>query len=147
MVYRKKWRHAPVLLLGHVYRWWWHARPSVHPHKFLGLCCVRIQTLTHNQYHWVLNWFRWILARVGCKNTPTCKCFLQPVGVNIDNNSFILYLKVCHSSAFQTISRRSVYIKIINNIDSISANLNKTIQTKQHTMKKPQSYSNRNKIY
>ena len=56
-------------------------------------------------------------------------------------------LKVCHSSAFQTISRRSVYIKIINYSDSISANVNNTIQTKQHAMKKPHSYSNRNKIY
>ena len=56
-------------------------------------------------------------------------------------------LKVCHSSAFQTISRRSIYIKIINYSDSISANLNNTIQTKQHAMKKPHSYSNRNKIY
>ena len=31
--------------------------------------------------------------------------------------------------------------------DSISANLKSTIQTKQHAMKKPHSYSNRNKIY
>ena len=37
----------------------------------------------------------------------------------------MLHLKVCHSSAFQTISRRSVYIKIINYSDSISANLKK----------------------
>ena len=57
------------------------------------------------------------------------------------------WLKVCHLSAFQTISRRSVYIKIIKYSDSISANLNNTIQTKQHDMKKPHSYSNRNKIY
>ena len=45
-------------------------------------------------------------------------------------------VKVCHSSAFQTILRRSVYIKIINYSDSISANLNNTMQTKQHAMKK-----------
>ena len=45
--------------------------------------------------------------------------------------------KVYHSSAFQIISRRSVYIKIINYRDRISANLNNTIQTKQHAMKKP----------
>ena len=37
------------------------------------------------------------------------------------------------------------YIKIINYSDSISANL--TMQTKQHAMKKPHFYSNRNKIY
>ena len=55
--------------------------------------------------------------------------------------------KVFHSSAFQTISRRSVYIKIIDYSDSLSANLNNTIQTKQPAMKKPHSYSNRNKIY
>ena len=35
-------------------------------------------------------------------------------------------LKVCHSSAFQTISRRSVYIKIVIYSDSISYNPNKT---------------------
>ena len=38
-------------------------------------------------------------------------------------------------------------IKIINHSDSISANLNNTMQTKQHAMKKTHSYSNRNKIY
>ena len=42
---------------------------------------------------------------------------------------------------------RQVYIKIINYSDSISGNLNNTIQTKQHAMKKLHSYSNRNKIY
>ena len=56
------------------------------------------------------------------------------------------FVKVCHSSAFQTILHRSVYIKILNHNDSISANLNNTIHTK-HAMKKPLSYSNRNKIY
>ena len=59
----------------------------------------------------------------------------------------MLGIKVCHSSAFQTFLRRSVYIKIINYTDSISANLNNTIQTKQHAMKKPHSNSDRNKIY
>ena len=63
------------------------------------------------------------------------------------NNAFKIKFKVCHSSAFQTILRRSVYMKIINYSDSISANLKKTIQTKQRAMKKPHSYSNRNKIY
>ena len=61
--------------------------------------------------------------------------------------NLLFSLKVCHSSGFQTISHRSVYIKIINYSDSIKANLNNTIQTKQHAMKKPHSYSNRNKIY
>ena len=56
-------------------------------------------------------------------------------------------LKVCHSSVFLTILCRSVYIKIIHHSDSISANRNNTIQTKQHAMKKPHSNSNRNKIY
>ena len=47
-------------------------------------------------------------------------------------------LKVCHSSAFQTISVRSVYIKIINysGIIHVLANLNNTLQTKQHATKK-----------
>ena len=44
---------------------------------------------------------------------------------------------MCHSSAFQTISVRSVYIKIINHSGSILAiaDLNNTMQTKQDTMK------------
>ena len=62
LVYRKTCRHATVLLLGLVCRWWWHARPSVHPHRFLGLYCVRIQTLTQNQYYRVLNWYQWLLC-------------------------------------------------------------------------------------
>ena len=57
------------------------------------------------------------------------------------------FLMVYHSSAFQTISRRSVYIKIINYSGSISANSNKTMQRKQHAMKKPHFYSDKNKIY
>ena len=52
-------------------------------------------------------------------------------------------VKVYHSSAFQTISVRSVYIKIINHSGSILANLsNKTTYNE-----KPHSYSNRGKIY
>ena len=62
-------------------------------------------------------------------------------------NKIKIRVKVCHSSTFQTISRRSVYIKIINYSDSISANPHNTIQTKQHAIKKLHSYSNRNKIY
>ena len=41
--------------------------------------------------------------------------------------------KVRHSSAFQKISRRSMFIKINNYSDSISANLNK--QFKQNNMR------------
>ena len=61
----------------------------------------------------------------------------------------IEFLKVCHSSAFQTISVRSVYIKIINYSGNILAitDLNNTMQTKQDTMKKPHSYSYRKTIY
>ena len=51
-------------------------------------------------------------------------------------------VKVCHSSAFQTISIRSVYIKIINHSGSILALSNKTTYNE-----KPHSYSNRSKIY
>ena len=40
--------------------------------------------------------------------------------------------KSVHSSAFQTISRRSVYIKIINYSESISTNLNKTTCDEQN---------------
>ena len=56
-------------------------------------------------------------------------------------------LKVYYSSALQTISVRSVYIKIINYNDIILVNLNNTMQTKQHAIKKPHLYSNRNKFY
>ena len=52
---------------------------------------------------------------------------------------FLLHiLKVCHSSAFQIIqnSHRSVYIKTVNYSRSILANLNNTMQTKQHATKK-----------
>ena len=55
------------------------------------------------------------------------------------------FIKVCHSSAIQTISDRSVYINFINYSGSILANLNNTMQTKQHATKIPHSYSN--KIY
>ena len=44
---------------------------------------------------------------------------------------------------FQTISVRSV----IYYSGNISAHLNDKMQTKQHAMKKPHSYSNRNKFY
>ena len=52
------------------------------------------------------------------------------------------FIQVCHSSAFQTISVRSVYIKIINYIVSLLTNLKKPTQTEQHTIKKQHSYSN-----
>ena len=48
----------------------------------------------------------------------------------------ICNLEVCHSSAFQTISVRSIYIKNINHSGSVLANLNNTMQTKQHATKK-----------
>ena len=59
---------------------------------------------------------------------------------------FSIVLKVCHSSVFQTIFVRSVYIKIINYSCRILAHLNSTMQTKQRAMKTPHSYSNKNKI-
>ena len=57
---------------------------------------------------------------------PTCA---QSAGWNV--------LKVCHSSAFQKILVRSVYIIIIIYNCSLLANLNDTMQAKQHSMKKP----------
>ena len=47
------------------------------------------------------------------------------------------FLNECHSSAFQTISLRPVYFKIINYSGSILGNLNirSTMQTKQHATK------------
>ena len=44
-------------------------------------------------------------------------------------------LNVCHSSAFQTISDRSLYIKIINYSDSTLTNLN-NIQSKRNNMQR-----------
>ena len=41
---------------------------------------------------------------------------------------------------FSTISFRLIYIKMINYRGSILANLNKTMQPKEHATKKPQSY-------
>ena len=56
--------------------------------------------------------------------------------MNKENIVFVsCLLKVCHSSAFETILFRSVYIKIINYNDSILASLNNTMQTKQHAIK------------
>ena len=70
----------------------------------------------------------------------TCKCVL-------DKNLKTLVFKVCHSSAFQAILVRWVYIKIINYSGNILANLNNTMQIKQHIVKKPHSSSNKNNIY
>ena len=49
-------------------------------------------------------------------------------------------VKVCHSSAFQTISDRLIYIKIINYSGSILANLYNTMQAKQHASKKKHTH-------
>ena len=43
----------------------------------------------------LLNWYWWILARVGCKNARACECgILKPTSANIHqyqfNNSFII---------------------------------------------------------
>ena len=48
---------------------------------------------------------------------------------------------------YQTISFRSVYIKIINYNGSILAKFYRLMIIKHHAMKKSHSYSNRNKIY
>ena len=42
----------------------------------------------------------------------------------------LIRVKVCHSSAFQTISVRLVYVNIINDSGSILANSNYTMHTK-----------------
>ena len=48
------------------------------------------------------------------------------------------HVKVCHTSAFHTISVRSVYMKKSSNSGSILAKLNDTMPTKQYLKKKPQ---------
>ena len=88
------------------------------------------------------------------------KAFLREGDSNLFKSRATTFLKVhvCHSSTFQTMSVRSVYIKIINYSGSILAKLNNTMKKKQkqnkkqkkppeHAMKKPLSYSNRNNIY
>ena len=57
----------------------------------------------------------------------------------------LVSLKVCHWSAFQTISVRLFYIKIINY--RILANLSIIMQTRHHAAKKTHSYPYINKIY
>ena len=51
-----------------------------------------------------------------------------------------MFVKACHSSAFQTILVRSVYIKIINYSGRTLANLKYTLQIKQQALKKQHSY-------
>lgn len=60
-----------------------------------------------------------------------------------------LHIKVSQPSAFQTISVRTVSIKIINYSGSIIGNLNYTNANKTtcNEKKKPHSYSNKKKIY
>ena len=95
----------------------------------------------HETWSWIVKWWLWLIVFRSSSTT------ILPVYAKSTCFWHLTFIKVCHSSAFQTISRKSVNIKIINHSDSISANLNNTIQTKQHAMKKPHSNSNRNKIY
>ena len=63
-----------------------------------------------------------------------CECWGNVVDLPFKNLNFLIKLV------------RSVYIKIINYSGSILTNLNNTMQTTHHAMKKPHSYSNRKKI-
>ena len=71
------------------------------------------------------------------QNASSCS---QHLGENIlaprSCNCLRLKVLVCHSSAFQTISRISFYIKSINYSGSILANLKNIMQTNQHATKK-----------
>ena len=44
----------------------------------------------HLEYNYIglLNWYWWILARVGIKNARTCECILKPTSANIHQNQF-----------------------------------------------------------
>ena len=67
------------------------------------------------------------------------KAFLRERDSNLFKSRATTFLKVhvCHSSTFQTMSVRSVYIKIINYSGSILAKLNNTMKKK--TKKKPRT--------
>ena len=131
--------------------------------SLLSLANHRLCKHSHNQlvrvYHCLFTTFQIIFKLIHCKSLLSL-CFTTILKMQVlftlhETSPFPLLLKtilmhpikICHSSTFQTISRRSVYIKMFNYSDSISANLNNTMQTKQHAMKKTHSYSNRNKIY
>ena len=55
---------------------------------------IFIQTGNCNSIIGLLNWYWWILARVGCENPRACECILKPTSANIHqyqfNNSFII---------------------------------------------------------
>ena len=82
------------------------------------------------------------LAIGQCENAEVLIDWLSVAFCNVSlGNRLFQALKlsrVCHLSAFQTKSVRSVYIKIINysGIIHVLANLNNTLQTKQHATKK-----------
>ena len=73
----------------------------------------------------------------------TSNCFRLHLTQNYSCESEQKYIKVFHSSAFQSISRRLVYI---NYSGSVLKKLKYTMQTKHNATKKPHSNSNINKI-
>ena len=66
----------------------WRPRMS----EISSIGCTATDGLTN--FIGLLNWYWWILARVGCKNARACECILKPTSANIHqypfNNSFII---------------------------------------------------------
>lgn len=107
-----------------------HIAGSGHPAKFL---------------HYILYQNFYVRIQMGYKNFKSCTVYFENFMKQISNSVplFIcyfshLFLKFCHSSAFQTLSVRSVYIKNINS-SGISSQQIWIIQWKtiQRAMKKP----------
>ena len=69
------------------------------------------------------------------RNHPETVSAIFDLSIIRQGPSWEPWFKVCHSSALQTTSVRSVYIKILNCSGRILANLNNTMRTKQHTKK------------
>ena len=98
-------------------------------------------------YRWNLN-----LTKIRSSYTHTRSIFIKRKKSFVYENgaSIWSYFKVfvCHSSAFQTISVRSVYIKITNYSGSMLANgIKHCNQNNIQRKKKTRSYSNLNKLY
>ena len=58
----------------------------------------------------LLNWYCWILARVGCKNVRACECILKPTNANIHHNQFQvnIYLDLTYCECFMHIALDSM---------------------------------------
>ena len=96
---------------------------GVDPGDKMEKCIIAFIIAWNSKLRWIVGFDNQLFA---FKRT-CCPHAIIRSGI-INKNGF----KVCHSSAFQTISCRSVHIKIINYSDSISPNLNNTAASLMH---------------